>query len=151
MSSAYYRILSTYLDTSSPGTPVLYVCTFAGDKTTSVWAKISGGGDSWPPVELDPTQVCAAGDWRYVSPLNPLVTTGLKDLVAGSVIKAKPGLWRAKKAVPAQATVSGVTSYNVPQLPYPGASGTADIDGTNVFWIGVNAIGAGCDNLGNVI
>jgi len=42
--SAYYRQYSTYLDISTPSAPVLWVCTTAGDKTSSVWAKVSGGG-----------------------------------------------------------------------------------------------------------
>lgn len=70
-----------------------------------------GGGDSWPPIELDPSKSCVVGDWRYVAPTDAIATTGLKDLTLGIVIQAAPGLWRARLAVPA-ATVAG---YNVPQ------------------------------------
>jgi len=41
--SAYYRQYDTYLDISTPSAPVMWVCTTAGDKTSSVWAKLSGG------------------------------------------------------------------------------------------------------------
>lgn len=44
MSAAYYRVGSYYVDTSTPSAPVLWRCITAGDKTSSVWAKVSGGG-----------------------------------------------------------------------------------------------------------
>ncbi len=44
MSAAYYRVGQYYVDTSTPSAPKLYRCTTAGDKTTSVWALVSGGG-----------------------------------------------------------------------------------------------------------
>ena len=76
-----------------------------------------GGGtsDSWPPVELDPTQSTPAGGWRYISPTNAIVTAGIYDLDAGAVITAEAGLWRARVAVPSEAIVGGVMKYNVPQ------------------------------------
>ena len=106
---------------------------------------MGGGGGGWQfqsPAELDPTVAVAANTVVYLSPGNPLVTTGLKDLVAGAVIKSLAGLWVAKMAVPAQVTIAGTVCYNVPQLPYPGAPGTpagtplaGDLDGANVFWV----------------
>jgi len=44
--SAYYRVGQYCVDTSTPTAPVLWRCTTAGDKTSSVWAKVSGGGGS---------------------------------------------------------------------------------------------------------
>ena len=106
---------------------------------------MGGGGGGWQfqsPAELDPTVAVAANTVVYLSPGNPLVTTGLKDLVAGAVIKSLAGLWVAKMAVPAQVTIAGTVCYNVPQLPYPGAPGTpagtplaGDLDGATVFWV----------------
>ena len=106
---------------------------------------LGGGGGGWQfqtPVELNPAVGVAANTVIYLSPGNSLVTTGLKDLVSGSVIKALAGLWVAKQAVPAQVTISGTVCYNVPQLPYPGATGTpsgtplkGDLDGPNLFWV----------------
>lgn len=46
MSAAYYRVGQYYVDITTPTAPVLYRCITAGDKTSSVWAKISGGGGS---------------------------------------------------------------------------------------------------------
>jgi hypothetical protein len=147
MSFPYYRVGSTYYDTSGGG---FYVCTSAGysaasaQSPTSVWAKV-GGGVVWqtPYKELDPTVAVAVGTFVYLSPGNPLVTTGLTDLVSGLVVNAPAGIWQAAQNVPAQVTVSSVVKYNVPQIPYPGASGATpsgtplkgDLDGANVFWI----------------
>ena len=109
-----------------------------------------GSGWKWqkPNKELDPTVSVAgpSGDTYtavYISPGNTLCTTGLVDLVSGELTKAPPGIWMAAKSVPAK--VGG--SYNVPQLPYPGANGSApagsplagDLDGANVFWIQLEA------------
>lgn len=103
----------------------------------------SSGGMVWQsPKELDPTVAVAAGTFVYISPGNPLVTSGLMDLVALRTIASPPGIWQAIKSVPAQVTVSGVVKYNVPQLPYPGATGATsgtplkgDLDGPNLFWV----------------
>ena len=38
----YYRVGQYAVDTSTPTAPVLYRCTTAGDKTSSVWAVVSG-------------------------------------------------------------------------------------------------------------
>jgi hypothetical protein len=100
--------------------------------------------DQWqtPNKELDPTVAVSKGTLVYISPGNSLATTGLTDLVA-AIIKTSPaGIWEAAQTVPAQITVSRVVKYNVPQFPYPGATGTpsgtplaGDLDGANVFWI----------------
>ena len=79
----------------------------------------------------------------FLSPLNPLVTTGLYDLVSGNLTKAQSGLWMAMKDVPAQVVnPSGKpagTYYNVPQpLPSAAVSGSplaGDADATTVFWM----------------
>ncbi len=41
--TAYYRVGQYYVDDSTPTAPALYRCTTAGDKTSSVWAKVTGG------------------------------------------------------------------------------------------------------------
>lgn len=98
------------------------------------------GGFPWqvPNKELDPTVAVTAGTAVYISLNNPLAVTGLMDLVLAVVIPAPPGVWIALKNVPAQVVVSGVTKYNVPQLPTPGTpAGTplaGDLDGSTVYW-----------------
>ena len=118
--------------------------------------RIVGGGVPFafpwqaPNKELDPTVFVPAGTWVYLSPGNALVTTGLFDLVSGSNTTARSGIWQSAQDVPAQVVnPSGMpdgTYYNVPQLPYPGATGTptgtplkGDLDGSNVYWIFISA------------
>ena len=96
------------------------------------------------PIELDPTVLVAANTVVYVSPQNPLATTGLFDLVINDNVlhTANPGWWIAVKNVPAQvvnpAGYDAGTYYHVPAAPLQGAtSGTplkGDMDGANVFW-----------------
>jgi hypothetical protein len=102
-----------------------------------------GGGIDYktPKIELDPSVAVAKKKIVYLSPNNPLCTAGLMDLFQGIMVKAPAGTWISVQAVPAAAMVGGVLSYNVPQLPYPGASGTptgsplaGDLDGAQVFW-----------------
>jgi hypothetical protein len=92
-----------------------------------------------PNKELDPTVAVSKGTWVYISPNNPLVTTGLTDLAAGTILQSPPGIWEAAQNVPAQVTVGGVIKYNVPQLPTEGTpSGTplaGDLDASTLFWI----------------
>jgi hypothetical protein len=70
----------------------------------------------------------------------------LTDLVSGLLTTSPCGIWEAAQDVPAKvtdpATLPAGTYYNVPQLPYPGATGTpagaplaGDLDGADVFWI----------------
>jgi hypothetical protein len=40
--SATYRVGEYYTDLSNPAAPVVYRCMAAGDKTSSVWAQVSG-------------------------------------------------------------------------------------------------------------
>lgn len=105
-----------------------------------------GGGWDWmypTHKELDPTLLYTKGKLAFLSPMNPLVVTGLTDIILGSNVKAGAGTWLCVKNVPAAVT----GSYNVPQIPYPGATGTpagtplkGDIDGSNVFWVLVTPI-----------
>ena len=107
-------------------------------------AAVAGGWD-WMYTdhkELDSTLSYAAGKWAYLSPSNPLVTTGLTDLTTGALVKACQGYWLCCKEVKPQSVISGVTKFNVPQFPHPGATGTpagtplkGDLDDPNVFWI----------------
>ena len=89
------------------------------------------------PRELDPTVAVDQYTLVYISPENDLVTTGLVDLVSTDLTTASAGIWMSMQDVPA----TDGTNYNVPQLPYPGATGTpagspleGDLDGDNVFW-----------------
>jgi hypothetical protein len=114
------------------------------DKIERMRRRILGGisqpiKERWQsPKELDPTVAVKKGIWVYISPNNDIVITGLNDLVAGTNKKAYPGIWEAAKDVPA----TDGTSYNVPQIDYPGATGTpsgtplkGDLDGDDVYWI----------------
>jgi hypothetical protein len=129
-----------YLDVTTPSEPVLYVCTTGGSNSSSVWAQISSGLN-WqkPHKELDPTVAVAAGTFVYISPANPLVTTGLTDLVLNTPMTAMPGIWMALKNVPAQTTVSGTVEYNMPQPLTAGATSGSplqgDADNAAAFWI----------------
>lgn len=115
----------------------------------------TASGFKWQePKELDPTVAVAEGTFVYLSPNNPLCVTGLTDLVTDTKLRAPAGIWQAAKNVPAQ---DEALKYNVPQKPYPDATGTpagspleGDLDGDNVFWIHWQGL-AGCDGVGNVI
>jgi hypothetical protein len=66
MSAGYYYVGSYYVDLTTPSAPVLYRCTTAGTKTTSVWGQVSGGGGS---------------GWNYRGVFNPLSTYAVNDAV----------------------------------------------------------------------
>ena len=113
----------------------------------------TGGWDWMYPThkELDPSLAYSKGKVAFISPLNPIVTDGLTDLVSSAVVMAGPGTWLCVKDCPS-ATWDDPLDYssgtfNVPQIPYPGATGTpsgtplkGDIDGDNVYWVLVTAI-----------
>ena len=111
------------------------------DGNTAFQVAISS--DRWqkPYKELDPDRFVNKGTWVYISPENPIVTTGMTDPIAGAGTKAYSGIWEAAQDVPAS---TGVDDYNVPQTDYPGATGTptgttpnykGDLDGADVYWI----------------
>jgi len=114
------------------------------------------GGAGWDWMypthkELDPSLPYSSGKVAFISPLNPIVTDGLMDLVSSAATMAGPGTWLCVKDCP-PATWDDPLDYssgtwNVPQIPYPGAGGTpsgtplkGDIDGANVFWVLVTPI-----------
>jgi hypothetical protein len=109
----------------------------------SIDIEYAGGGSGtfkWqkPNRELDPTKAVQKDVFIEISPDNPIVTTGIKDLVSGTVIKAVPGIYQAAKDVPAAVTLT-VVNYNVPQPAAvtgysPGPPVTGVLDG-NIFWI----------------
>jgi hypothetical protein len=76
--------------------------------------------------ELDPTLWYSAGKWAYISALNPLVVTGMKDLVSNATVTSCQGIWLAMQDVPA---ASG-GKWNVPTLNYP--SGAQAVGGAVV-------------------
>lgn len=87
-------------------------------------------GVQWqkPNRELDPTVAIpwnGAGTWVYVSPYNPLVLTGMLDLVSGDNTACLAGWYQTLQAVPAQVVnPSGKpagTYYNVPKPAAKGA------------------------------
>ncbi len=92
-----------------------------------------------PKIELDPTVAIATQTVVYISTNNPLALGAYTDAVSGTIISSRTGWWVAVKNVPAAV----LKTYNVPQLPYPGATGgsygshpwTGDLDGANVFWM----------------
>lgn len=100
-----------------------------------------GGGIEWQvPKELDPSVDVKVDTLVYLSPQNPLVTTGLMDLVEGTLLQAPAGVWLCVQDVPAAA--SG--QYNVPQPLVQGAmSGSplkGDSDSPTVFWVQIAGI-----------
>ena len=109
--------------------------------------RIVGGGEAaagWPwmypdHIEGDSSQSYSAGYCMYLSALNPLVTTGMTDLVSGANATACQGVWLAMQNIPAAAS----SKWNVPQWPYPvsfGASAPSgtplkgDLDNPGLYW-----------------
>jgi hypothetical protein len=125
----------------------LYVCITSGDKTTSAWQQISGGFWMYESHrELDPSLAYSQDKCCYVSPLSAMATTGMLDLATGDNLVAKPGIWMARKPIPAQvvnpAGLPAGTYFNVPQLPAMGTpSGTplmGDLDNAGLYWINLS-------------
>ena len=109
MSAAYYRVGALYYDTSGHA---LYICTAAGDKTTSTWQLISGAGGGNAEF-YDNTHAYNAGDIVQVLTTK---TVGGVTILPGTYVVIK-GL-----SVPANGT-----GNQVPQYPYP-VSGT-------IYWM----------------
>lgn len=109
------------------------------DKLRRRKAMPAAGGDRWQtPKELDPDVAVPQGTWVYISPNNPLATTGLLDPPpsGGTITMAIPGIWEAIQDVPA----TDGFSYNVPKYPYPEGTPTGtplegDLDNSDVYWI----------------
>jgi hypothetical protein len=110
MSSPYYRVGQRYVDNSTPGTPVEYRCITAGDKTSSVWAKVSGGSSGTPAAGIYGTNGNATA-W----PVGSIVVVLAQITVASVVIQ--PGFYIALTGVP-----MGGTGLQIPQFPYPTGS-----------------------------
>jgi hypothetical protein len=105
-------------------------------------------GFSWqqPNLELDPTLAVPKWTFVYISPLNPIVTTGMLDLVTGELTSAQPGTWQAKVNIPAQAVnpagKPAGTYFNVPavvtradQAVPTGTPLEGDLDSAMLLWI----------------
>ena len=99
-----------------------------------------------PNLELDPTLSVPQWTFVYISPLNPIVTAGMLDLVTGVLTYAQPGTWQAKVNIPAQAVnptgKPAGTYFNVPQVVAradqavpTGTPLKGDLDATTLLWI----------------
>ncbi len=105
---------------------------------------VVAGGGRWPwmyptHIEGDSSQSYSAGYSMYMSALNPLVTTGMTDLVSGANATSCQGVWLAMQNIPAAAS----SKWNVPQFPYPTNPGTVaptgtplkgDLDNAGLYW-----------------
>lgn len=105
-----------YIDITTPTTPVLYVCTTSGSKSTSVWAKISGGGGLI--AMYDTTGATAYSGGAIVFVASQFVLSGITVL---------PGTYGLLST---QSTPASPTGNQIPQIPVP--SGT-------VYWIPIAA------------
>ena len=125
---------------------------------TRFHAKPSRGGGSiaglqfqQPYVELDPTIAVKARTIVSTSPTNPIVTTGLYDLVSGALVNCDVNYWVAAVDIPAQvvnpAGRPAGTYYNVPFMPpsvawvsSPGSQ-KGDLDQPGIVWLPWQRIG----------
>ena len=128
------------------------------DKSTGQYAlklasQLQGEGGGWDWMypdhkELDSTLAYSKGKAAYISPNNDLVANGRFDPVALTMVTSVAGIWLCVKDVPTQTSTTylgaAVYQYNLPQLPYPGATGTptgsagnlkGDLDGSNLYWV----------------
>ena len=112
MSAGYYYVGSYYVDLTTPSAPVLYRCITSGDKTTSVWAQVSGGGS--PKFE-------AYNNAHSYAP-GSIVSIFTSVTVSGIVIL--PGVYLCIVTVPTSGTAN-----QIPQFPLP-TSGT-------VYWYAI--------------
>ena len=131
MSAGYYRVGTYYVDTTTPSTPVLYRCITAGNKTSSVWAKVSGGGGGSTYADFWSSAVAyAAGS---------IVQVATTTLYNGITILPGTYVLRQSLSVPASPT------YNqIPQFPYPTAGGSNINNGLTVqpyvYWMFIAAM-----------
>ena len=104
-----------------------------------------------PYVELDPTIAVKARTIVSTSPTNPIVTTGLYDLVSGALVNCDVNYWVAAVDIPAQvvnpAGRPAGTYYNVPFMPpsvawvsSPGSQ-KGDLDQPGIVWLPWQRIG----------
>ncbi|MDR3459544.1 MAG: hypothetical protein P4N60_19110 [Verrucomicrobiae bacterium] len=92
--NAFYRTYSTYIDTS---VNQMYLCTASGDKTSSVWAAIGGGGAQQFKVQSDGGDYWNCKTWDGTT-------------LGGSIVKvAKPFKLRAGAGAIGSETIRGVT------------------------------------------
>ena len=99
----------------------------------------SGSSSPFPwqsPKELDPSIAVSINTFVYVSPINPLVTAGLIDVVSNTMTLARAGIWQAAQTIPAK---TGAGKYNVPVYPIQSATAGSplegDLDAAGVYWI----------------
>jgi len=109
--SAYYRVGHLYMDTTANA---LYRCTTAGDKNSSVWAPIGGGGSVGQY-----TFVSDGGDYIVATAagFSPVVTTLLTSFTNGATVTsmtvASIGGITAGQTVSGAGVPAGVTVASV--------------------------------------
>ena len=77
--NAYYRLYSKYWDTSGKQ---WYVCTTAGDKTSSVWTVVSGGGG----ISFYAITTLSGGDYFVAVPITITFPSGVLTLAFGTAV-----------------------------------------------------------------
>jgi hypothetical protein len=124
-----------YLDTTAN---VLYACTTAGSKSTSVWTQISGaGGFRWASAgkNYDKTHSFVANEFVVVLATDPLCTTLTTDPDSGGEVFATPGRYLCLQTVTPVVNPSGLpagTYYRIPQAQMP--SGDDDVTNAINYW-----------------
>jgi hypothetical protein len=110
--SPYYRLYSRWLDITTPTAPIEWICTTAGDKTSSVWAQITSGAATRYRFKDDLGSSLRCRSWDGT-------TEGSVDIF----IAKRPELWTNI----ASDVQNGVT------YTYSYAAGAADTNG-NHYW-----------------
>ena len=106
-----------YLDITTPIAPIEYVCTTSGSNSTSVWAKISGGGGVFVAYDITGATAYNGGDEVYVA--SQVVCNGITVL---------PGTYRLLSSVSVPISPGG---NQIPQIPIPSVG--------VVYWIPIAA------------
>jgi hypothetical protein len=107
-----------YIDITTLTEPVLYVCTTLGSNSTSVWAKVSGGGGGL--IAMYDT----SGGTAYAG--GSIVIVASQFTLSGVVVQ--PGTYGLLST---ESTPASPTGNQIPQIPIP-ATGT-------IYWIPIAA------------
>ena len=112
--NAYYRVGMYYVDDTTPTNPVLWRCMTAGSNSTSVWAKISGGG-TVNAVMYDTTGLTAYAGGTIAVVANQFTLAGVTVVPATYILFSN------------LSTPVSPTGNQIPQLPVP-------TSGTTYWW-----------------